>query len=306
MQVRRLLAPTGLAMIMSLAACSRANPAMYVAEAPAGGGDGGANAAQPVSVAADPAQIAYQQKTLAGPAGQEFSVTFQNPAATQHNWVIVQPGQEDAVAAAASAANGNPAGIQGVIAGGAPIAGSSETISVPATPPGTYSYICTVPGHYQAGMRGQITLGAAAPAGASGAPAASGQPAASGAPGGAAGDAGGASVASDPAGALAYQQKTLQAQAGQAFAVNFNNPAPLPHNWVLVQPGQEDAVAAAATPNQGNVPPGTTGVIAAGAVQQTGGAEPIQVPALQPGTYSYICTVPGHYQAGMKGTLTVQ
>jgi uncharacterized cupredoxin-like copper-binding protein len=30
------------------------------------------------------------------------------------------------------------------------------------------------------------------------------------------------------------------------------------------------------------------------------------VPAQQPGTNTSICTLPGHYAAGMKGTLTVK
>lgn len=125
---------------------------------------------------------------------------------------------------------------------------------------------------------------------------------------GAAGGGSALAAQADPSGQLAYVEKTLTAPAGQPITVNFSNPqsSGQPHNWVLVQPGQEDAVATAAAGNGGNVPAGTAGALAAGAVLQAGNSEPVQVPAQQAGTYSYICTFPGHYQAGMKGTLTVQ
>ena len=42
-----------------------------------------------------------------------------------------------------------------------------------------------------------------------------------------------------------------------------------------------------------------TGTIAAG------GHATLDVPALDAGTYDVLCTVPGHDQLGMKGTLTV-
>jgi plastocyanin len=47
------------------------------------------------------------------------------------------------------------------------------------------------------------------------------------------------------------------------------------------------------------------GVSQAGPVVSNGGVS--QVTAnLKPGTYTFLCTVPGHAAAGMKGTLTVK
>lgn len=103
---------------------------------------------------------------------------------------------------------------------------------------------------------------------------------------------------------LRFQPETAVITAGQALTLTFNNPSSLQHNWVLVQPGQEQAVDAAAAPRNGDAT-GLDGVIAASPVLATGDA-PVNLPALQPGTYSYICTVPGHLQAGMQGTLTVR
>jgi uncharacterized cupredoxin-like copper-binding protein len=48
------------------------------------------------------------------------------------------------------------------------------------------------------------------------------------------------------------------------------------------------------------------GVIATTAVLNANGEETKEAPAQSAGTYTYICTVPGHYAAGMKGTLTVK
>jgi uncharacterized cupredoxin-like copper-binding protein len=126
---------------------------------------------------------------------------------------------------------------------------------------------------------------------------------------GAEGNGGGAqavSVSADPSGTLAFQQTTLSGPANSEIPVTFSNPAPVQHNWVLVQPGQEDAVAAAGAANNGAVPDGTAGVIVAGSVLDANGEETITVPATPAGQYTYICTVPGHYQAGMRGTMTLQ
>lgn len=112
-------------------------------------------------------------------------------------------------------------------------------------------------------------------------------------------------VQADPSGALAFQQTTLETSAGQPVSVNFGNPAPLPHNWVLVQPGQEQAVVDATVAKNGEAA-GVPGVIAGSAVLNANGKETVAVPAQSAGAYPYICTVPGHYAAGMKGTLTVK
>lgn len=47
------------------------------------------------------------------------------------------------------------------------------------------------------------------------------------------------------------------------------------------------------------------GVTQAGSVVSGGGTSMVTA-TLKPGTYTFLCTVPGHEQAGMKGTLTVK
>jgi uncharacterized cupredoxin-like copper-binding protein len=91
-------------------------------------------------------------------------------------------------------------------------------------------------------------------------------------------------VEADPSGALAYVQKTLSAPAGEAtFA--FTNDAPVPHDFAIKS---SDGDEIGATP------------------QISDGASEDLTVTLAAGDYTFFCTVPGHEQAGMKGTLTVQ
>lgn len=123
--------------------------------------------------------------------------------------------------------------------------------------------------------------------------------------GGAAGGASTVEVGTDAGGNLVFAPTTLSASAGAPITVNFKNPAPVQHNFVLVEPGQEQAVADASAGKNGDAA-GLPGVIATGGVLDANGDESFEVPAQEAGSYPYICTVPGHYAAGMKGTLTVQ
>ena len=64
-------------------------------------------------------------------------------------------------------------------------------------------------------------------------------------------------------------------------------------------------VATAAGPDAGYLPTGDD--VAAGIkVLNPGENGTATVPALPAGTYTFLCTVPGHYAAGMKGTLTIK
>jgi len=82
--------------------------------------------------------------------------------------------------------------------------------------------------------------------------------------------------------ALAYDKTDLEAKAGNV-TIDFDNPSPIPHNVVIEQDGKELA---------GFEP------IAEG--KETESAD------LKAGTYTFYCSVPGHREAGMEGTLTVK
>jgi plastocyanin len=94
-------------------------------------------------------------------------------------------------------------------------------------------------------------------------------------------------LAADPSGMLKFTQTHLSAKAGKV-TVDFTNKSPLPHNVVLIGSSSYSAGAKVL----GQTP------------TFQGGTKSFTV-TLTPGTYYYYCSVPGHRQAGMQGTLTV-
>jgi plastocyanin len=88
-------------------------------------------------------------------------------------------------------------------------------------------------------------------------------------------------LAANPAGQLAYEPKQLSAKAGKV-TIDFANGSPIEHDVAVAQ---------------GSSIVGQTPVF-------SGGAKTLSL-NLKPGTYKFFCTVPGHRQAGMEGTLTV-
>ncbi|HEX5990681.1 MAG TPA: plastocyanin/azurin family copper-binding protein [Solirubrobacterales bacterium] len=87
----------------------------------------------------------------------------------------------------------------------------------------------------------------------------------------------------DPSGALAYTTDSATAKAGEV-TVNFTNSSSVPHD-VAIEDEAGETIA-------------ETEVLAEGSDSTT--AE------LEPGEYKFYCSVPGHRQGGMEGTLTVK
>jgi plastocyanin len=87
----------------------------------------------------------------------------------------------------------------------------------------------------------------------------------------------------DPKGELAYTSDKATAKAGKV-TVEFKNPQALTHDVAIENSNGEEV--------------GATELIA-------DGSDTTSVD-LKPGTYTYFCTVPGHREAGMEGTLTVK
>src|SRR6202042_488446 len=99
----------------------------------------------------------------------------------------------------------------------------------------------------------------------------------------AAGAASKVSLEANPEGKLEYNTKALSATAGKV-TVDFTNSSSLPHN-VTIESSSGAKVGATPT--------------------FSGGSKSVAV-NLKPGTYKFFCSVPGHRQAGMEGTLTVK
>ena len=87
----------------------------------------------------------------------------------------------------------------------------------------------------------------------------------------------------DPEGSLAYTTTEASAKAGEV-EIDFNNPQALQHD-VAIENSKGEVV-------------GQTELIDSGSDSTTA--------KLKPGTYTFFCTVPGHREAGMEGTLTVE
>jgi plastocyanin len=81
---------------------------------------------------------------------------------------------------------------------------------------------------------------------------------------------------------IAFDTTKLSAQAGKV-TIDFTNPSALEHDVAIEQNGKQIAVSE-------QISEGKTSVTA----------------NLTPGTYTFLCTVPGHAEAGMEGTLTVK
>lgn len=108
---------------------------------------------------------------------------------------------------------------------------------------------------------------------------------------------------------LAFDPATMTLPANQEQTVTFtNNSTGQQHNWVLVNGGDDVAaeVDEAAAANGGNIDANHPSVIAATRLLAGGQNESVTFTTPGPGTYTYLCTFPGHFPAGMKGTLTVQ
>lgn len=90
-------------------------------------------------------------------------------------------------------------------------------------------------------------------------------------------------IEADPGGELAYTSDTETAKAGKV-TVDFTNPQALTHDVQIEDSSGKEV--------------GGTELIASGSDSTT--------VDLKPGTYTYFCSVPGHREAGMEGTLTVK
>lgn len=89
-------------------------------------------------------------------------------------------------------------------------------------------------------------------------------------------------LAADPGGALAFDKRRAAVFAGRV-RVEFTNDATLPHNVTIAR-----------------------GARTLGATKTITGASASLALNLTAGEYVYFCSVPGHRQSGMEGTLTVE
>lgn len=85
-------------------------------------------------------------------------------------------------------------------------------------------------------------------------------------------------------GDLVFEPDALEAPAGE-ITIEYTNPSEVPHNVAIESPDG--------------------GTLAQGETVTGGGAGPATA-ALEPGEYTFFCSIPGHRESGMQGTLTVK
>jgi plastocyanin len=95
------------------------------------------------------------------------------------------------------------------------------------------------------------------------------------------GDGAALELVAGPGGELKFDQASLEAAAGEV-TITMANEGNLPHNVAI----------------EGN------GVDEIGEVVTEGGTSTVTA-TLEPGEYTFYCSVPGHREGGMEGTLTV-
>jgi plastocyanin len=81
---------------------------------------------------------------------------------------------------------------------------------------------------------------------------------------------------------IAFDTTKLSAQAGKV-TIDFTNPSALEHDVAIEQNGKQIAISETIAESKTSV-----------------SAD------LEPGTYTFLCTIPGHAEAGMEGTLTIE
>ena len=114
---------------------------------------------------------------------------------------------------------------------------------------------------------------------------------------------------------MKYSVTEIPAKAGETLRIRLTSKGTLPkvamaHNVVVLKPGskQLDFVNAAAMARATDFIPPDMKAQVLGATGLAGPGETVEVTIKIPaaGTYPYLCTFPGHFAAGMRGTIVAK
>jgi azurin len=115
---------------------------------------------------------------------------------------------------------------------------------------------------------------------------------------------------------MKYDVTTIQARVGETLHIVLKNVGSMPkiamaHNVVVLKPGTDGAAftnAGMASRDTEFIAPSVKAAVLA-ATALAGAGETVEVtfkvPA-KPATYPFVCTFPGHYAAGMHGTIVAK
>jgi uncharacterized cupredoxin-like copper-binding protein len=106
---------------------------------------------------------------------------------------------------------------------------------------------------------------------------------------------------------MVFSHSDISVTVGQELDIDFANTSRLPHNIVIVAGDMTEATDVNRDAiNQIDYLPQHPAVVATMAMVMPNQTGSITWQPSQPGTYLFICTYPGHFDAGMYGTITVK
>jgi uncharacterized cupredoxin-like copper-binding protein len=253
-----------------------ASPQAGEATAPAAQTPAPAGGAQAAPVEIDAFDIYFEPKQVTIPANTDVTISLPNKGVSAHDFSIDALGISVALPP-----------------------GETQTVTINA-PAGTYQFYCNVPGHKEAGMVGELIVSAeaattappAAPATEGATPSAQGATPVAATP--AAGTPASIAAAATATGAASAAANEVHIAAKDIFfePKEISIPANTDVNFAIANEGVAahnfsiDALKISV-----DLAPGETKEVVVNA---------------PPGTYEFYCNVPGHKEAGMVGTLTVE
>jgi len=112
---------------------------------------------------------------------------------------------------------------------------------------------------------------------------------------------------------MQFDTKEITVKAGEEITLTLKHVGKLPkqamgHNWVLLKEGvvvKDFAMSAMQAKDNGYLPEDSDDILAATKLLGGGESDTITFEAPKKGTYTFICTFPGHYGI-MQGTLVVE
>lgn len=115
---------------------------------------------------------------------------------------------------------------------------------------------------------------------------------------------------------MKFNVTSFTVKPGEVVYVSLSNVGTLPksvmgHNWVLLKAGKDGSAyssAAANAKDEDYEPKSQAGDVIAsiGLLGARQNGEVTFTAPMAPGTYTYICSFPGHFQVGMRGVMIVK
>lgn len=115
-----------------------------------GCGDDGDDEAS-TSIEATASEFQFEPSSWTVPAGEEFTIGFENDGTTDHEWAVINLGDD-------IEAEDEFAEDKVLLEVEALPAGESTDAAFTIDEPGTYQVICALEGHFDAGMEGALTV----------------------------------------------------------------------------------------------------------------------------------------------------